>query len=194
MSVFRIEKNKNYTVMSNHHLRNKELSLKAKGLLSQMLSLPENWDYTLAGLSHINKESIDAIRTVTLPDGTVIDYADRTTVTVSDKDNKPVSDMPVNVKDNKGGDKTATTDEDGKAIVPPLSENYTDADGKAVVDGYTVIVEDTKATSSSKKRSEKCYCTSRIMNIYSVLKRTKMTKLTAIVILKNSTVRGVAQR
>ena len=49
--------------MSNHHLRNKELTLKAKGLLSQMLSLPENWDYTLAGLSHINKESIDAIRT-----------------------------------------------------------------------------------------------------------------------------------
>lgn len=63
MSVFRIEKNKNYTVMSNHHLRNKDLSLKAKGLLSQMLSLPESWDYTLAGLSHINRESIDAIRT-----------------------------------------------------------------------------------------------------------------------------------
>ena len=52
--------------MSNHHLRNKELTLKAKGLLSQMLSLPENWDYTLAGLSHINKESIDAIRTAVL--------------------------------------------------------------------------------------------------------------------------------
>ena len=49
--------------MSNHHLRNKELSLKAKGLLSQMLSLPEDWDYTLAGLSYINRESIDAIRT-----------------------------------------------------------------------------------------------------------------------------------
>ena len=63
MSVFRIEKNKNYTVMSNHHLRDNELSLKAKGLLSQMLSLPENWDYTLAGLSRINKESIGAIRT-----------------------------------------------------------------------------------------------------------------------------------
>ncbi len=63
MAVFRVEKNKGYTVMSNHHLRNKELTLKAKGLLSQMLSLPENWDYTLAGLSHINKESIDAIRT-----------------------------------------------------------------------------------------------------------------------------------
>ena len=66
MAVFRVEKNKGYTVMSNHHLRNKELTLKAKGLLSQMLSLPENWDYTLTGLSHINKESIDAIRTAVL--------------------------------------------------------------------------------------------------------------------------------
>jgi len=63
MAVFRVEKNKGYTVMSNHHLRNAELTLKSKGLLSQMLSLPENWDYTLKGLSHINKESIDAIRT-----------------------------------------------------------------------------------------------------------------------------------
>lgn len=51
MAVFRVERNKGYTVMSNHHLRNKELSLKAKGLLSQMLSLPEDWDYTLKGLS-----------------------------------------------------------------------------------------------------------------------------------------------
>ena len=63
MAVFRVERNKGYTVMSNHHLRNKELTLKAKGLLSQMLSLPEDWDFTLAGLSYINRESIDAIRT-----------------------------------------------------------------------------------------------------------------------------------
>ena len=63
MAVFRVERNNGYTVMSNHHLRNRELSLKAKGLLSQMLSLPEDWDYTLAGLSHINRESVDAIRT-----------------------------------------------------------------------------------------------------------------------------------
>ena len=63
MAVFRVERNKGYTVMSNHHLRNKDLTLKAKGLLSQMLSLPEDWDYTLAGLSSINRESIDAIRT-----------------------------------------------------------------------------------------------------------------------------------
>ena len=63
MAVFRVERNKGYIVMSNQHLRNRELSLKAKGLLSQMLSLPEDWDYTLAGLSYINLESIDAIRT-----------------------------------------------------------------------------------------------------------------------------------
>jgi hypothetical protein len=63
MAVFRIEKTKDYTVMSNHHLRNRELTLKAKGLLSQMLSLPDEWDFTLAGLAAINRESIDAIRT-----------------------------------------------------------------------------------------------------------------------------------
>ena len=53
MAVFRVERNRGYTVMSNHHLRNRGLTLKAKGLLSQMLSLPDNWDYTLAGLSRI---------------------------------------------------------------------------------------------------------------------------------------------
>ena len=62
MAVFRVEKNSGYTVMSNHHLRNRALSLKAKGLLSQILSLPEDWDYTLQGLARINRESIDAIR------------------------------------------------------------------------------------------------------------------------------------
>lgn len=62
MSVFRIERTKDYTVMSNCHLRDKRLSLKAKGLLSQMLSLPEDWDYTLSGLAYINLESKDAIR------------------------------------------------------------------------------------------------------------------------------------
>ena len=66
MATFRVKKTENYTVMSNHHLRNKELSLKAKGLLSQMLSLPEDWDYTLEGLSKINKEKVDAIRTAVI--------------------------------------------------------------------------------------------------------------------------------
>lgn len=63
MAVFRVERTKDYTVMSNYHLRDKVLSLKAKGLLSQMLSLPDNWDFTLSGLCHINRESKDAIRT-----------------------------------------------------------------------------------------------------------------------------------
>lgn len=62
MAIFKIEKNKNFTVMSNHHLRNKELSLKAKGLLSYMLSLPDDWDYSLAGLCAICKENRTAIR------------------------------------------------------------------------------------------------------------------------------------
>ena len=61
MAVFRVEKTKDYTVMANHHLRNTELSLKAKGLLSLMLSLPENWDYTTKGLSKICKDGIDSI-------------------------------------------------------------------------------------------------------------------------------------
>ena len=62
MPVFRVEKTKDYTVMSNYHLRDKSISLKAKGLLSQMLSLPPEWDYTLQGLAYINKEGKDSIR------------------------------------------------------------------------------------------------------------------------------------
>lgn len=61
MAVFRIDKTKDYTVMANHHLRNKELSLKAKGLLSLMLSLPEGWDYTTKGLAMICKDGVDSI-------------------------------------------------------------------------------------------------------------------------------------
>lgn len=61
MAVFRVERTKNYTVMSNHHLRNPELTLKAKGLLSMMLSLPEAWSYSIRGLAAICKEGVDAI-------------------------------------------------------------------------------------------------------------------------------------
>ncbi len=62
MAIFRVKKTKDYTVMSNHHLRNKNLSLKAKGLLSLMLSLPDEWDYTTKGLAYICKDGIDSIR------------------------------------------------------------------------------------------------------------------------------------
>ena len=61
MAVFRIDKTKDYTVMANHHLRNKTLSLKAKGLLSLMLSLPEDWDYTTKGLAAICRDGVDSI-------------------------------------------------------------------------------------------------------------------------------------
>ena len=63
MAVFRVEKTKDFTIMCNHHLRNENLSLKAKGLQSLMLSLPEDWDYTTKGLAHICKDGIDSIST-----------------------------------------------------------------------------------------------------------------------------------
>ena len=71
MAVFRVEKTKDFTVMSNHHLRNVSLSLKAKGLLSLMLSLPDNWDYTTKGLAHICKDwailSTSSMRSLCFP-------------------------------------------------------------------------------------------------------------------------------
>lgn len=60
--VYRTEKTEKFTVMCNHHLKNKELSLKAKGLLSQMLSFPDGWNFNLKGLATLNKDGIDSIR------------------------------------------------------------------------------------------------------------------------------------
>ena len=62
MSTFRVNKNVNYTIMSNHHLQDKRLSLKAKGLLSYMLSLPDDWDYSLKGLTTGCRDGIDSVR------------------------------------------------------------------------------------------------------------------------------------
>jgi len=62
MAVFRAEKNSDFTTMSNHHLRDKRLSMKAKGLLSMMLSFSDDWKYSLAGLSAVSKEGMTAIR------------------------------------------------------------------------------------------------------------------------------------
>lgn len=64
MAKFTIEKNKNYTIMSNYHLQDKNLSYKAKGLLSFMLSLPEDWDYSINGLVAISKEGVKAIKNI----------------------------------------------------------------------------------------------------------------------------------
>ena len=62
MGVIRVEHNENYTTMSNYHLRDNRLSLRAMGLMSRMLSLPEDWDYTVRGLAAICKEGRDAVR------------------------------------------------------------------------------------------------------------------------------------
>ena len=61
MAIVRVPKVNNYTIMSNHHLIDPELSFKAKGLMSYMLSRPDNWDFTIEGLAHQNKEGADAI-------------------------------------------------------------------------------------------------------------------------------------
>jgi hypothetical protein len=62
MAVFRVEKSNNFTVMSNHHLKNQSLSYKARGILSTILSLPDDWDYTLAGLAKISKDGVASVR------------------------------------------------------------------------------------------------------------------------------------
>jgi hypothetical protein len=61
MSIFRVNKTKNYTVLSNHHFKEKDMSLKAKGLLSLMLSLPDDWNYSIAGLVSLSKDGKDSV-------------------------------------------------------------------------------------------------------------------------------------
>ena len=61
-TVFRVEKTKNFTVMSNIHLKDKRLSLRAAGLLSKILSLPPEWDYTVTGLAKITADGVDSVR------------------------------------------------------------------------------------------------------------------------------------
>ena len=79
---------------------------------------------------------------VTLPDGTNIDYANRITVTVTDKDGNPLKDISVTVSDTVENSLTDKTDENGKMVVPPLSEDITDSEGKAKVNGYNVLITD----------------------------------------------------
>ena len=82
---------------------------------------------------------------VTLPDGTNIDYANRITVTVTDKDGNPLKDISVTVSDKAEKSLTDKTDENGKMVVPPLNEDITDENGTGKVNGYNVVVTDEKA-------------------------------------------------
>ena len=84
----------------------------------------------------------DSTISVTLPDETSIDYANRITVTVTDKDGNPLKDISVTVSDTAGNSQTDKTDENGKMVVPPLSEDITDSKGKAKVNGYNVLITD----------------------------------------------------
>ena len=79
MAVIRVNKNKNYTIMSNYHFKDKNMSLKAKGLLSIMLSLPDNWNYSVEGLVAISKESKTVIQS-TLKELEDLKYLKRTRV------------------------------------------------------------------------------------------------------------------
>ena len=87
----------------------------------------------------------DSTISVTLPDGTSIDYANRITVTVTDKDGNPLKDISVTVSDKAEKSLTDKTDENGKMVVPPLNEDITDENGAGTVNGYNVVVTDEKA-------------------------------------------------
>ena len=133
MAVFRVEKSRDYTVMSNCHLRDKGLSLKAKGLLSQMLSLPEDWDYTLSGLSHINRESKDAIRSAVNELEAAGYIQRRQTTDASGKfsgneyviHESPVTTEPSLEKPSSGNPTTDNPSTDNPSTGKPSSENPT---------------------------------------------------------------------
>ena len=133
MSTFRVNKNVNYTVMSNHHLQDKRLSLKAKGLLSYMLSLPDDWDYSLKGLTVGCKDGLDSVRTAVLEleehgyvrrqkvrnaKGQIIDYDYQVY-------ESPVEDDPA-VPGKEGGPSNPSASKSPKSRMKPCSSPFLD--------------------------------------------------------------------
>ena len=133
MSTFRVNKNVNYTVMSNYHLQDKKLSLKAKGLLSYMLSLPDDWDYSLKGLTIGCKDGLDSVRTAVLEleehgyvrrqkvrnaRGQIIDYDYQVY-------ESPVEDIPA-VPDDDNSTPPPSTSSGQKSGVKPCSSPFLD--------------------------------------------------------------------
>ena len=133
MSTFRVNKNVNYTVMSNYHLQDKKLSLKAKGLLSYMLSLPDDWDYSLKGLTIGCKDGLDSVRTAVLEleehgyvrrqkvrnaRGQIIDYDYQVY-------ESPVEDVPA-VPDDDNSTPPPSTSSNQKSGVKPCSSPFLD--------------------------------------------------------------------
>ena len=133
MSTFRVNKNVNYTVMSNHHLQDKRLSLKAKGLLSYMLSLPDDWDYSLKGLTTGCRDGIDSVRSavheleehgyvrrqkVRNAKGQIIDYDYQVY-------ESPVEDAPA-VPGKEGGPSDPSATKSPKSRMKPCSSPFLD--------------------------------------------------------------------
>jgi len=133
MSTFRVNKNVNYTVMSNYHLQDKKLSLKAKGLLSYMLSLPDDWDYSLKGLTVGCKDGLDSVRTAVLEleehgyvrrqkvrnaKGQIIDYDYQVY-------ESPVEDAPA-VPGKEGGPSDPSATKSPKSRMKPCSSPFLD--------------------------------------------------------------------
>ena len=119
MSTFRVNKNVNYTVMSNYHLQDKKLSLKAKGLLSYMLSLPDDWDYSLKGLTTGCKDGLDSVRT------TVLELEEHGYVRRQKVRNArgQIIDYDYQVYESPAEDVPAVPDDDNSAPPPSTSSN-----------------------------------------------------------------------
>ncbi len=151
MAVFRVERTNNYTVMSNYHLRDKSLSLKAKGLLSLMLSLPENWDYTLSGLARICMEGKDAIRAAVV-ELEKAGYIRRSQTTAKDgkfsSNEYIIRERPVTEEPSLEEPSSAQPSSDKPLSENPTTENPTT--GKPATDSTTQINKDSRNKEKAK--------------------------------------------
>ena len=156
MSTFRVNKNVNYTVMSNHHLQDKRLSLKAKGLLSYMLSLPDDWDYSLKGLTIGCKDGLDSVRTAVLEleehgyvrrqkvrnaRGQIIDYDYQVY-------ESPAEDVPA-VPDDDNSAPPPSTSSNQKSGVKPCSSPFLDFPNMAEPNLEKATQQNTKRQSTN---------------------------------------------
>ena len=118
MSTFRVNKNVNYTVMSNHHLQDKRLSLKAKVLLSYMLSLPDDWDYSLKGLTVGCKDGLDSVQQI--PIDTL----------------HPFTNHPFKVLDDEAMTRTVESIAQYGVLAPLIARPRPDGDGYEIISGH----------------------------------------------------------
>lgn len=209
MSVIRVEKTKDYTVMSNSHLKNKEMSLKAKGLLSLMLSLPDEWDYTVEGLTTLSADGKDGVR-ATLKELEKLGYLRRTQTKANGKfgkseytvyelpqstnpltenptSEKPISEKPTQLNTNISNTKELNTNNK----VSKKTKSYDE-----IIAGYTQneslknsLVEFVKMRSMNKRQPLTSYGLSKLLNKLDKLGRSDAEK---VEIVDQSVMRGWA--